>query len=896
MNRFLALLVSFCFVALGAVPPPVQPTLKTFNTIDDMVNSLPTVFGTNCLVLGRTTANDGGGGYFYTTPEIITTITNTGTIFRSTSNTNYLWKRIYSGPVNVKWFGAKGDGVTDDRIAFASAVSIAGNSTTVYVPKNVYLLSISGDSDTILLQSNSGIVAEPGTVLLWGYWGSPLLAAVGKSNIVLSGITFRWSGTWSNTTGANRDAFGFGANLVGYEYCSHILGLGTSGLRIENCSSEGQTTNNLFNNFINLHGSASGLQSVGNSVYNCTVNDCSIGIGVGEQKNLTISHIESGRYHTNSGGIYGPGHVIYLYPPTYGTNYNEYVVISDIIDNGIPLQGYLTASHSIKMRSTRYSYLNGLVSSRAEGAALFQDFEFSIVNGIKYDGTLSQADGNNACVFMTVPSAVNRYDQFNNIDIWLPSVNRTGISVNSTNTQTIGCVWQGIHISRENQNAFDTSLFTYQGVNGAVLNYVAENRANAAYKTVFFAWNTSTNNTFEIEYAGPSGQYSYSMSPDSTNNIVTRVATSDMLMLGGDPNVNASKQPIVLNRVVTNAIFNHKLTIGQKTYATNDYNISYNESLFNGTYDPSVFVGYNLLANGSQLNTNDISWGLGLEADYNDGSKHVAEAYLQLNTHAAVSTYFRPLFFQVNRDTYRVTASTIVAGLGGLNVAWDDFPTYTPILTISTNRMYLSGMAGGNTFFGVGSSAAQPGVLTIGYGGVDDVYKVYPDNGTGVGQYVATTRIMTMYAPAWGPTASIGVQDNVSGLTVQSGNAGIKAFAARAHAGQSVNIAEFQDSSSSSLVSITKDGDVSFDSIGKTLSLKTGSNAAAGSVTLTNGQATVFTTALDANSLVFTTIQAPSGTFGGIAVTNKVTSTSFELRSSSATDASVVAWFIVDTQ
>lgn len=91
-------------------------------------------------------------------------------------------------------------------------------------------------------------------------------------------------------------------------------------------------------------------------------------------------------------------------------------------------------------------------------------------------------------------------------------------------------------------------------------------------------------------------------------------------------------------------------------------------------------------------------------------------------------------------------------------------------------------------------------------------------------------------------------------------------------------------------------GDAYFGTLGKTITMPTGANAAAGTVTLTNGQATVYTTALDANSIVFATIQAPSGTFGGIAVTNKVTSTSFEIRSSSATDASVVGWWIMDTQ
>lgn len=103
MNRFLALLVSLCFVALGAVPPPTQPTMRTFNTIADMVAALPTVFGTNAIVLGYSSSGDGGGGIFWSQPELVTTTTNTSTIFRSTSNTNFLWYRNILGPINSVW-------------------------------------------------------------------------------------------------------------------------------------------------------------------------------------------------------------------------------------------------------------------------------------------------------------------------------------------------------------------------------------------------------------------------------------------------------------------------------------------------------------------------------------------------------------------------------------------------------------------------------------------------------------------------------------------------------------------------------------------------------------------------------------------------------------------------
>ncbi|MBP1988531.1 right-handed parallel beta-helix repeat-containing protein [Paenibacillus eucommiae] len=76
-------------------------------------------------------------GYFYYTPADTTSADNTGTVVVSSSGARF--KRITEEDcVNVKWFDAKGDGVTDDTAAMQAAL-YAGLGT-VYVPEGTYII------------------------------------------------------------------------------------------------------------------------------------------------------------------------------------------------------------------------------------------------------------------------------------------------------------------------------------------------------------------------------------------------------------------------------------------------------------------------------------------------------------------------------------------------------------------------------------------------------------------------------------------------------------------------------------------------------------------------------------------------------------------------------------
>lgn len=90
------------------------------------------------------------------------------------------------------------------------------------------------------------------------------------------------------------------------------------------------------------------------------------------------------------------------------------------------------------------------------------------------------------------------------------------------------------------------------------------------------------------------------------------------------------------------------------------------------------------------------------------------------------------------------------------------------------------------------------------------------------------------------------------------------------------------------------DSDIAITVAGKGLMVKEGSNAKSGVVTLSGGTATVANTSVTATSRIQLTSQSDGGTPGWLRVSARTAGTSFTITSSSASDTSTVAWFIVE--
>lgn len=91
-------------------------------------------------VAGYTSIGDGGGGSFYW-DSISSTTANVGTVFAANEGGTGRWKRVLdSGPIDVKWFGATGDGATDDVAALQATIDyvIASGRREVRAPYGTY--------------------------------------------------------------------------------------------------------------------------------------------------------------------------------------------------------------------------------------------------------------------------------------------------------------------------------------------------------------------------------------------------------------------------------------------------------------------------------------------------------------------------------------------------------------------------------------------------------------------------------------------------------------------------------------------------------------------------------------------------------------------------------------
>lgn len=115
-----------------------------YNSVDEMRASETAIVGRPCVTLGYYEPNDGGGGvYIIRSKKESDTDDGGSVIFLDNGNVSEL---IIDGAINVKQFGAKGDGVNDDITHFINAIDYVAkhkqNETLTSVTLSSYVMPI----------------------------------------------------------------------------------------------------------------------------------------------------------------------------------------------------------------------------------------------------------------------------------------------------------------------------------------------------------------------------------------------------------------------------------------------------------------------------------------------------------------------------------------------------------------------------------------------------------------------------------------------------------------------------------------------------------------------------------------------------------------------------------
>lgn len=155
-------------------------------------------------VLGYYSSGDGGGGLFYW-DSASADADNGGTILLPNSSpASGRWKRMYVGRViNVRWFGAVGDGSTDDYAAIAATITLLpSNGGVVYFPASsgAYVfataLNLSGKFDITFrgdAEGGNGGLGLPSSITYTGTGASSAINGVSSNALVFENLHISYS-------------------------------------------------------------------------------------------------------------------------------------------------------------------------------------------------------------------------------------------------------------------------------------------------------------------------------------------------------------------------------------------------------------------------------------------------------------------------------------------------------------------------------------------------------------------------------------------------------------------------------------------------------------------------------------------------------------------------------
>jgi hypothetical protein len=144
-------------------------------------------------VLGFNTVNDGGGGLFYF-DAASSMVTNNTLVIQAKNMPSGRYIRILEDKVNLKWFGAVGDGTFDNTEALTHFFEFLNKGYAGYIPKGDYVVN---QSIRIKLKNDISIESQDNAKIIAGKLKDPMLTFDGN------GHKLKWIGGRLDTQNSN---------------------------------------------------------------------------------------------------------------------------------------------------------------------------------------------------------------------------------------------------------------------------------------------------------------------------------------------------------------------------------------------------------------------------------------------------------------------------------------------------------------------------------------------------------------------------------------------------------------------------------------------------------------------------------------------------------------------